>query len=82
MSDEQPPPAPEPEAHALTPNPEPGGERYKSRIVIRPNGEVVIENLSLELMELAEALDPDGAIACELNELLRSPIVRDDEPTS
>ncbi|MCA9561847.1 MAG: hypothetical protein KC561_00090 [Myxococcales bacterium] len=31
----------------------------ESRIVVRPNGEVVIENLSELLLEVAEELDPE-----------------------
>lgn len=38
----------------------------ESRIVIRPDGEVVIENLSEALAEVALSLDPDADLACEL----------------
>jgi hypothetical protein len=45
----------------------PGGTpREETRIVIRPDGEVVIENLSALLAEVAEELDPDGEIACRV----------------
>ncbi len=44
---------------------------FHSRIVIKKNGEVVIENLSMDLMELALLLDPDTKVACE--------VPRDDE---
>jgi len=50
--------------------PEPSDERYKTRILIKPNGEVIIENLSMDLVELAMALDPDGEVACDIGELL------------
>lgn len=53
-----------------TPEPAPSDERYKTRILIKPNGEVIIENLSMDLVELAMALDPDGEVACDLGELL------------
>ncbi|MBH23598.1 MAG: hypothetical protein CMH57_03845 [Myxococcales bacterium] len=43
-------------------------DSYQSRIIIKPNGEVVIENLSIDLMELLERLDPDAEIACEVPE--------------
>ena len=39
-----------------------------SRIMIKPDGEIVIENLSIDLMELLELLDPDVEVACELPE--------------
>jgi hypothetical protein len=38
----------------------------ESRIIIRPDGEVVIENLSEALAEVALSLDPDADLACEL----------------
>ncbi len=38
----------------------------ESRIVIRADGEVVIENLSETLVEVALSLDPDAELACEL----------------
>jgi hypothetical protein len=43
-----------------------GPDDMRSRIIIKPGGEVIIENLSLDLMELAMALDPDSGVACEL----------------
>ncbi len=43
-------------------------EEYHSRIVIKPDGEVLIENLSMDLMELALLLDPEAEVACELPE--------------
>lgn len=43
-----------------------GDDEYHSRIVIKPDGEVLIENLSVDLMELALMLDPDAEIGCEL----------------
>jgi len=43
-------------------------DSYQSRIIIKPNGEVVIENLSIDLMELLERLDPDAEVACEVPE--------------
>ncbi len=49
---------------------EEGGDAYHTRIVIRPGGEVLIENLSMDLIELAELLDPDAKIACEAPEPL------------
>lgn len=59
-----------------TPTPEDDGETkpldpedlFHSRIVIRKDGEVVIENLSMDLMELALLLDPDTPVACEVPE--------------
>jgi hypothetical protein len=45
---------------------EEGGDAYHSRIVIKPDGEVLIENLSMDLIELAEMLDPDSPVACAL----------------
>ena len=40
----------------------------ESRIVIRPDGEVVIENLSESLAEVALELDPDAeAMACRID---------------
>ena len=60
--------APQPDEAASAPDtPE---ESYKSRILIKPNGEVIIENLSMDLMELALALDPDNDVACDIGELL------------
>ena len=41
-------------------------ETQHSRIMIKPDGEIVIENLSIDLMELLEMLDPDAEVACEL----------------
>ena len=38
----------------------------ESRIVIRPDGEVVIENLSELLAEVAVELDPDTDLACRI----------------
>jgi len=38
----------------------------RSRIIIKPDGEVIIENLSIDLMELALILDPDSEIGCGL----------------
>lgn len=38
----------------------------ESRIVIRPDGQVVIENLSALLAEVATSLDPDAELACRL----------------
>ena len=38
----------------------------ESRIFIRPDGEVVIENLSAALAEVALELDPESEIACRL----------------
>jgi hypothetical protein len=55
--DAQPPPVTEPEANA---------ETYSSRIVIKPGGEVLIENLSMDLMELALMLDPEAPVACNI----------------
>ena len=47
-------------------DPEQGPDDMRSRIIIKPGGEVIIENLSLDLMELAMALDPSSGVACEL----------------
>ena len=49
---------------------EEGGDAYHTRIVIRPGGEVLIENLSMDLIELAELLDPDAKVTCEAPEPL------------
>ena len=49
-----------------------GEDGFHSRIVIKPDGEVLIENLSFDLMELALLLDPEAEMACE---------VPDGEPT-
>lgn len=38
----------------------------QSRIIIKPGGEVIIENLSMSLLELAELLDPDAKLSCRL----------------
>ena len=38
-----------------------------SRIVIKDSGEVIIENLSMDLMELALLLDPDVPVGCQLD---------------
>jgi hypothetical protein len=46
---------------------EPVAPVEESRIVIRPNGEVVIENLSEALAEVAIELDPEGDLACRLD---------------
>ena len=43
-------------------------DSYHSRIVIKKDGEVIIENLSMDLMELALMLDPDSPIACALDD--------------
>ncbi|MEL6182572.1 MAG: hypothetical protein AAFS10_26685 [Myxococcota bacterium] len=48
--------------------PQEDDDSYESRILIKPNGEVVIENLSIDLMELLEMLDPDAEAACEIPE--------------
>ena len=56
-------------AEAQTDDPEAqidDAETQHSRIMIKPDGEVVIENLSIDLMELLEMLDPDAEVACEL----------------
>lgn len=45
---------------------EEGGDAYHTRIVIKPDGEVLIENLSMDLIELAELLDPDSPVACDV----------------
>ena len=37
-----------------------------SRIVIRPDGEVVIENLSELLAEVASELDPETGLICRI----------------
>ena len=41
---------------------------FHSRIVIQKDGKVVIENLSMDLMELALLLDPDAPIACDVGD--------------
>lgn len=67
---EQPPAG---DAHApddASPEPPPAEERTRSRIIIKKSGEVIIENLSIDLVELAMALDPDSEVACDLSELL------------
>lgn len=38
---------------------------FRTRIFIEPDGRVVIENLSEEMLELARALDPDATLACD-----------------
>ena len=38
----------------------------ESRIIIRPGGEVVIENLSERLVEVALELDPESDLTCRL----------------
>ena len=58
------PPASEGQADALPPE----EDSYHSRIVIKKDGEVIIENLSMDLMELALMLDPDSPIACALDD--------------
>lgn len=51
----------------------------ESRIVIRPDGEVVIENLSELLAEVALTLDPEDAdLTCRL-ELPKNDLTQDDE---
>jgi hypothetical protein len=40
----------------------------ESRIVIRPDGEVVIENLSERLVDVALELDPDADLACDVED--------------
>jgi hypothetical protein len=60
MSDEPVVPEPEP---PLDPD-----DLFHSRIVIKKNGEVVIENLSMDLMELALLLDPDTKVGCDVPE--------------
>ena len=60
MSDKKNPPEPR--------NP-PELPKEESRIIIRPNGEVVIENLSELLAEVAAELDPDDLeLVCLLEE--------------
>ena len=40
----------------------------ESRIIIRPDGEVVIENLSATLADAVEAMDPETLeVSCRLN---------------
>ena len=51
-------------AAATDPNQDP--DAMSSRIVIKKGGEVIIENLSMDLMELALLLDPDSDIGCDL----------------
>lgn len=41
---------------------------FHSRIVIQKDGKVVIENLSMDLMELALLLDPDTPVACQVDD--------------
>lgn len=43
-------------------------EQYHSRIIVKPNGEVLIENLSIDLMELALMLDPEAQIGCSVDD--------------
>ena len=43
-----------------------GKQKERNYIMIKPDGEIVIENLSIDLMELLEMLDPDAEVACEL----------------
>ena len=55
-----------PGADHESPGPPPGSEsvvgaRGQSRIFIGPDGEVVVENLTPELLEVALALDPTDA---------------------
>ena len=52
---------------------EEGGDAYHSRILIKPGGEVVIENLSMDLMELVEMLDPDSPVVCQIPGLEDAP---------
>lgn len=40
----------------------------ESRIVIRPDGQVVIENLSERLVDVALELDPDADLACDVED--------------
>ncbi len=47
-------------------DPEAPPDALRSRIVIKPDGQVLIENLSLDLMELALLLDPDAQVTCDL----------------
>jgi hypothetical protein len=71
------PPAEEPQdaASAATPVEPPVEE---SRIIIRADGQVIIENLSALLAEVASALDPEAELACRLEFAMGS--VEDDEP--
>jgi hypothetical protein len=49
------------------PGPTPAGDDlFHSRIIITPDGKVIIENLSMDLMELALMLDPESPVACDL----------------
>ena len=44
------------------------GMLEESRIVIRPGGEVVIENMTLDLLEVAFELDPDNpGVSCRID---------------
>lgn len=52
MNSDKKEPPPDPESPPDLP-------KEESRIIIRPNGEVVIENLSELLAEVAAELDPD-----------------------
>jgi hypothetical protein len=56
--------SPTPESEPARPA-EPAAEpREETRIVIRPDGEVVIENLSELLAEVALELDPEVDLTC------------------
>ncbi len=51
---------------AESPNDDKREPVFRTRIFIEPDGRVVIENLSEEMLELARALNPDAAPACAL----------------
>ena len=53
-------------ALAAATDPDQDPDSTRSRIVIKPDGQVLIENLSVDLMELALLLDPTAEIGCEI----------------
>ena len=58
------------QAHDPPPKAEP---REETRIIIRPDGEVVIENLSELLAEVAVELDPEVGLTCAPDDPKASP---------
>ncbi len=47
---------------------------FQTRIFIEPDGSVVFENLSEDLLELALALDPDAVLTCAAPLLPQGPV--------